>query len=123
MPELITLVQLRGVPLTRLPHFPEDLQPALAQTTKCAGVALTLSAFLPVVSIRPRTFGPGQVGPEMNRIPQALVVCASKTRLVDLPALVADRSILLAFVIAWLLHKASPWAKHIVRHVSAADLR
>ena len=74
VPELVTLEKLGIVPLVRLPPaqrdvvLPQDLQPTLAQAAEGTGVALTLVVFLLVVSLRPRTLGPTQVGPQVNRV-------------------------------------------------------
>ena len=69
MLELITLVKLGIVPPASLPHLPEDLQPTLAQAAERTGVTLTFAAFLLVVSLRPWTLGPAQIGPQVNRVP------------------------------------------------------
>ena len=64
-----TLVKLGIVPLARPPHFPQDLQPTLAQTAQGARMALPFLAFLVVVRIGPRTRVPTQVGPQVHRVP------------------------------------------------------
>ena len=48
-------VQIFIVDSFSLPHFPKDLQPALAKAAQGTSVALTLLAFLLVVSLRPNT--------------------------------------------------------------------
>ena len=69
MLELVPLMELGVVPCLRLPHFPQDLEPSLAEAAECAGVALTVGAFLPVVSLCPRTLDSTQVGPQVDRMP------------------------------------------------------
>src|SRR5580704_14814126 len=73
-----------------LPHFPEDLQPALAEAAQSACVALAALTDLVVVDGGPRTRVPAEVGPQMNDVPQGLVAVAPNKHFVDLAGLVTD---------------------------------
>ncbi len=57
--DLILLMQLRVVRLFRLPHLPEDFQPALAETTQSTGMALAFVTVGAIISLRPDAGLPG----------------------------------------------------------------
>ena len=69
MGELVFHVQFGVVGGARLPHFPDDFEPALPQAAQGLGVAL--------------------VGKEVHRAAQALVAGAAQVDFVDLAGLVA----------------------------------
>lgn len=50
----------------RLPHFPEDFEPALAETAQRAGVALAFGAMGLVVGLCPRAGLAAVIGPLMD---------------------------------------------------------
>ena len=116
MLELVTLVKLGIVPLVRLPPaqrdvvLPQDLQPALPQAAEGTGVALTFVAFLLVISLRPRTFGPtvpAEVSPQVNRVTQDFVA-----RPPTVPKLCPKRTFssdLLGFTHYWSLSRKGHW--------------
>ena len=89
--ELVAGMEIGVVWRAGLPHFPKDFQPALAEASQRAGVALAALAKRIIIGRRPRTGLPAQVGPQMHGVAQRLVALSSQMDLVDLTALVADR--------------------------------
>ena len=73
------------------PHFPDDLQPALAEAAQGLGVGLAPLAQRRVIDRRPGGLGAALVGEEVDGMPQVLVTGAPDAHLVDLAGLVADR--------------------------------
>src|SRR5262245_56780712 len=78
------------VRLAAVPYLPEDLQPALTQTTQRAGMAF---AFLPlrlVVSLCPGTKLPTAITPQMHRVAQVTVTMPADFSASGLPADITD---------------------------------
>src|SRR3989442_2183948 len=63
---LVTGVEGFVVGLAGLPHFPEDLQPALAEAAERTGVTHAVFPLVLVVGIRPNALGATEVGPEVD---------------------------------------------------------
>jgi hypothetical protein len=64
--ELVAGMEFGVVALAGLPHFPEDLQPALAQASQGAGMGFAACTQRFVIELCPRRAFPGEVGPEMH---------------------------------------------------------
>ena len=92
MLELITSVEIGVVSGVALPHFPKDLQPALAQTAQGASVGFAALPELIVVNRSPRTGVSTQVRPQMDGVTQGLAAMLTDQNLRDLAGLIADRS-------------------------------
>ena len=90
MLELIAGMEVGVISRMALPHFPENLQPPLAEASQSACVALSALTDLIVVDGGPWTRAPAEVGPQMHGVSQGLVAVASDKHLVDLAGLVAD---------------------------------
>ena len=73
MTDLIASVEGFVVRRAGGPHFPEDFEPALAQTSKGCGMAHALLFFLLVVSLCPGAERSAEVRPEMDRGAESLV--------------------------------------------------
>ena len=91
MLELVAGVQFAVVGSARLPHLPDDFQPALAQAAQRLGVAFAAFAQGVVIGRRPGALGAALVGKKMHGVAQALVAGAAQIDFVELPGLVADR--------------------------------
>src|SRR5439155_13663473 len=87
MLELVATVQIGIIHCPRLPHFPYDFQPSLAQATQCAGVTLSFCTQRGVVSRSPRTTVATQVGPEVQCVAKELVALATHMHTVNLAGL------------------------------------
>lgn len=68
-----------------LPHFPEDFEPALAEATQGAGMALAFGAMSAVVGLRPRAGFAAVVGPLMDGAAQGEIAGAAQAMASDLP--------------------------------------
>ena len=89
---LVARVQVRVVGSSCLPHFPEDLQPSLSQTTQGAGVTLALVPMSLIVLLSPRHLAPAEVGPEVNNGAQRFIAVSTNVDFEDLTGLETDRS-------------------------------
>ena len=89
---LVAGVQVWIVGRACLPHFPEDLQPSLAQTAQGAGVTLAFVAVRLVVLLSPGNFAPTEVGPEVDGGAQMFVAVPTDVDFEDLTGLKADWS-------------------------------
>lgn len=74
----------------RLPHFPEDFEPALAETAQRAGVALAFGAMGLVVGLCPRAGLAAVIGPLMDGAAQGEVAAIAQTVAQDLTRLDGD---------------------------------
>ena len=61
MLELVAGVQVGVVCSSRLPHFPNDLEPTLPETTKRTGMRLSLLTLSGVIGRSPRAFVARQI--------------------------------------------------------------
>ena len=75
-----------------LPHLPEDFEPALAETTKRAGMGLALVPMSLVVALGPSASDAAQIGPEVDGGAQRMAATASQLDFADLATLESDRS-------------------------------
>src|SRR4051812_1432800 len=83
-------MELRIVTGARLPHFPENFEPALAQAAQGAGMGFAPFAKRLVVSLGPRTAMPAAVDPQVHGGPQGFVAGPAQPHLMDRAGLVAD---------------------------------
>lgn len=74
-----------------LPHFPEDFNPALAEATQGAGVALAACAVGLVIRLGPRALEPGAVRPQVEGRAQERLAGAAHQVLFDLAGLERHR--------------------------------
>ena len=89
MPELVFLMELRIVAGARLPHFPKDFQPTLAQAPQGAGVRFAPLSKALVIGFGPRAGGTAQVSPEVKGMAEHFVAMATKPDLMNGAGLVA----------------------------------
>ena len=89
--ELVAGMEFGVVAATGLPHFPEDLEPALAQAAQRAGMEFAAGTKRLVIERCPRRALPGEVGPEMHGGVQRLIAEPAQVDFVDLSGLVAYR--------------------------------
>src|SRR5437667_61266 len=75
-----------------LPKPPEQLEPAFAQATQGAGVAVALCTFGLGISLRPRALFAAGVGPQMNGVAQGLITGPAHMSFADLTRLITDRA-------------------------------
>src|SRR6266700_3771427 len=75
---------------TVLPKPPEQLEPAFAQATQGAGVAVDLRTFGLVISLRPGALFAARVGPQMNGVAQKLITRPADMGFADLTRLITD---------------------------------
>src|SRR5215204_1006255 len=90
MLELMAEVELAIVWRLGLPHFPNDLQPALGQATEGAGMTFAAGTVLGVVGLRPGSVQAAQVGKEVQDGAKVFVAGAPEVYAVDLAGLEAD---------------------------------
>ena len=88
--ELIASMEFRVVALAGEPHFPEDLEPALAQTTQGASMGFAAGAQGLIIDRGPGRGLPTEISPEMDGGPQGLITVAAQSDDVDLAALIAN---------------------------------
>ena len=69
--ELVAGMEFGVVAAAGLPHFPEDLEPALAQGAQRAGMGFAAGTQRLIVDLSPRRALPGEVGPKMDGGTQA----------------------------------------------------
>ena len=91
MLELVALMEIGIVGLVGAEHFPNDFEPALAQTSERTGMAFAFGAFLLVIHGRPGARLPATVGPEMNDGAEVFVAMPAQVDFVDLAGLETDR--------------------------------
>ena len=89
--ELVAGMEFGVVAVAGLPHFPEDLEPALAQGAQRAGMGFAVGTQRLIVDRSPRRALPGEVGPKMDGGTQGLIAESAQIDFVDLPGLVAYR--------------------------------
>src|SRR5262245_33121493 len=90
--KLIAHVQVTVIRGSGLPHFPDDFQPAVSETSQGLSMALAAIAQLSVIDLCPLTPAPAQIRPEVNSAAQVFVALAPQIHFVNLSRLVADRS-------------------------------
>src|SRR5580765_6611832 len=88
---LVESVKVFVVRLTTLPHLPQDLEPALAQTAQRAGMALAFVWLRPVIGRGPRAELAAAIAPGMDRVAQVAVAMPADLGFVDLSALKTHR--------------------------------
>ena len=81
--ELIAGMEVGVVAVAGLPHFPEDLEPALAEAAQGAGMGFAAGAKSLVVDLRPRRALPARVGPQMDDGAQATYYSGGAERLCE----------------------------------------
>ena len=91
MLELVASMEFGIVTGVALPHLPEDLQPALAQTSQGASMTLSPRAEGGVIDLCPRAGLAAQVCPQMNGVAQKLVTLAPQMDAMDLARLKTHR--------------------------------
>ena len=69
---------------TGLPHFPEDFEPALAEATQGAGMALAFGTMGAIVGLRPRTGLAAMIGPLMDGAAQSQIAGVTQAMASDL---------------------------------------
>ena len=89
--ELVAGVEFGVVARAGLPHFPEDLQPALAEAAQRTGVAFAALAQRLVIDRRPRDEVARLLSAQRCTACRRLVAVPPQMDFVDLPGLVADR--------------------------------
>ena len=87
MPGLVLGVQSLVIRRARLPHLPEDLQPALTQASQRTGMALAFGAMGPVVGLRPHATFAAEVGPLVDRAAQNQIAGMTQPMFANLPGL------------------------------------
>jgi hypothetical protein len=88
--ELIAGMEVRVVALAGEPHFPEDLQPALAQAAQGASMGFAAGAQGLIIDCCPGGGLPTEVSPQMDGGAQGLITVAPQSDHVDLAALIAN---------------------------------
>jgi hypothetical protein len=73
-----------------LPHFPEDLQPALAEAAQRAGMGFTALSSGLVIDLSPTAKFAAQVRPKVDCCSQRCVTMPADSRFVQLAGLEAD---------------------------------
>lgn len=89
--ELVAGMEFGVVAAAGLPHFPEDLEPALAQGSQRAGMGFAAGTKRLVIERCPWRALPSEMSPEMDGGAQGLMAESAQIDFVDLPGLVAHR--------------------------------
>ena len=88
--ELIAGMEVGVVALAGLPHFPEDLEPALAEGSQDASMGFATGAKGLVIDRCPRRGLPAKIRPQMHDGAQRLITVATQSDDVNLAALIAN---------------------------------
>ena len=88
--ELIAGMEVRVVALAGVPHFPEDLEPALAQAAQSASMGFAAGPQRLIIDRCPGGGLPTKISPQMDGGPQGLITVATQSDNVDLAALIAN---------------------------------
>ena len=88
--ELVAGMEFGIIAPAGLPHFPEDLEPALTQASQRTGMGFAARTKLFVIDGCPRRAFPAEVGPEMHGGAQRLIAVAAQMHFMDLAGLEAD---------------------------------
>ena len=88
--ELIAGMEFGVVAVVGLPHFPEDLEPALAEAAQGASMGFATGAKGLVIDGRPRRGLPAEISPEMHDGAERLITVAAQRDDVNLPTLIAN---------------------------------
>lgn len=89
--ELVAGMEFGVVGATGLPHFPEDLEPALAQGSQRTGMGFAAGTKRLVIERGPPRALPSEISPEVDGGRQRLMAESAQIDFVDLPGLVAHR--------------------------------
>ena len=84
--ELIAGMEVRVIALAGEPHFPEDLEPALAQASQGAGMGFAAGPQGLIIDCRPGRGLPAEIGPEMDGGAERFITVAPESDDVDLTA-------------------------------------
>ena len=88
---LISHVKICVVGSPVLPHFPDDVQPALAQTSHSLGVSFSAFAQSFIVDFCPSALRTAFVGEELHGLAEVLVAVSAHVNLMNLAGLITDR--------------------------------
>ena len=88
--ELIAGMEIGVVALAGLPHFPEDLEPALAEAAQGASMGFAAGPKGLVIDGGPRRALPAKIRPQMHDGAERLITVEPQRDDVNLPALIAN---------------------------------